>query len=65
MNIHGIFSELFNDFGYLSSEEEAILGFVLVFLIIVFAICLIAVAFNIVARWIFFNKCGERGWNQG
>ena len=62
MKIHGIFSELFSDFGYLSAEEEAIIGFVIVLLLIIAFIAILATIFNIVARWIFFNKCGERGW---
>ena len=62
MRIHGIFSEIFSDFGYMSSEEEAIIGLFLLFLILILGICLITSIFNIVARWIFFNKCGEKGW---
>ena len=39
----------------------AVLGFFIIFILIV---CLIAVIFKIVSRWVFFKKCGEEGWKS-
>ncbi len=56
------FGELFEEFGSISGPEEAILAVVMIILLVCFCIAILATVFNIVARWIFFNKCGERGW---
>lgn len=62
MKIHGLFSdfgELFSDIGY---EGGAFLTIFIILLIFVFVICFVAMAFEIICRWIFFKKCGEAGW---
>lgn len=56
------FNELFNEMGPVDSEVATILSILVVWILIVGIICLIAIIFNVVARWIFFNKCGEAGW---
>ncbi len=40
----------------------AIAAFVLGTLIILFVALIILTAFTIIARWLFFKKCGEAGW---
>lgn len=67
MKLHGIFSgfeELMDEFDHLGGGADTILSIVLFWLMIIFIICLVAIAFTIVARWIFYNKCGERGWKS-
>lgn len=46
----------------MSGEDAAILAFVMSFLTVFIVIIVLAVAFNYVARWIFYKKCGEEGW---
>ena len=37
-------------------------AFVIGFFAIILIFCLITITFEIIARWIFFKKCGEAGW---
>ena len=57
------FEEL-NEMFSSSDGTEVGLAFLGMFLIFFIVIALIAAAFNIVARWIFFKKCGEEGWKS-
>lgn len=47
-----------------SGDVAAALTFLGVFLIFIIIICLIAVLFRIISRWVFFKKCGEDGWKS-
>ena len=45
-------------------EMSGVLVGLMIILIIYFIIWLIALAFKIVSRWIYFKKCGEEGWKS-
>ena len=54
------FEELFSEMS--NGELGTIFAGLMVFLGIFLFIAIICIIFNIIARWIFFNKCGEKGW---
>lgn len=51
----------FGDMG-LDYETSAMLSFTIFLMMFAFIIGLIKLIFHIVSEWIFFNKCGEKGW---
>lgn len=56
------YSELGRTINSSNMNTEAAVAAVGIFLIFIIIICLIAVAFKVISRWIFFKKCGEDGW---
>ena len=54
--------DYFSSFEGIDSETGAILTFLVFWIIFCSIIALISWAFNVIARWIFFNKCKESGW---
>lgn len=53
--------ELLNSSSASTDTALAALGFVVVFALIV---CMFAVIFKVITRWVFFKKCGEEGWKS-
>lgn len=51
----------FLDMG-LDNDTSAIFSFTLYLMFFMFIINFIKLIFHIIAEWIFFNKCGEKGW---
>ena len=62
MNESGLneLKEIFNSTN--GTELGAVFAGLAVFFVFIMIICLIAVIFKVVSRWIFFKKCGEEGW---
>ena len=54
--------DYFSSFEGIDSETGAILSFFVFWIIFCLIIGLISWIFNVIARWIFFNKCKESGW---
>lgn len=61
MKFYSLFSDVENVFDQFGSSESAVVFITIIFLFFVF-LFVIAAAFKIVARWIFFRKCGKGGW---
>ena len=54
--------DFFNSFDGIDSDTGAILAFLVFWIVFCLIIGFFAWVFNVIARWIFFNKCGESGW---
>lgn len=61
-NLMDNFYDFFSAFEGMDSETSAILAFLAFYLIICGIILFVRWVFNVIAKWIFFNKCGEQGW---